>query len=55
MLTCSPLWSSEQWVMFGVEEFPDIEAVQKHTEDLWELEWFRYMDSTSMLGTEWPS
>jgi hypothetical protein len=55
VLTCSPLWSSEQWVLFGVEEFPDIEAVQKHTEDLWELEWFRYMDSTSMLGTEWPS
>jgi len=45
-------WSSEQWSFFGIEEFPDIEAVQKHTENLNAIEWFRYIDSESVLGTQ---
>jgi len=45
-------WSSEQWSFFGIEEYPDIEAVQKHTENLNALEWFRYIDSESVLGTQ---
>ena len=32
VLTCASLWSSEQYVIFGVEEYPDIEAVQKHNQ-----------------------
>jgi hypothetical protein len=35
-----------------VEEFPDIEAVQKHTADLNELDWFRYLDSMTLLGSK---
>jgi uncharacterized protein (DUF1330 family) len=46
-------WSSEEWQFFGVEEFPDIEAVQKHTELLNELNWLRYVESFSLLGTEY--
>ena len=52
VLTCASLWSSEQYVIFGVEEYPDIEAVQKHTQNLWDLNWFRYIESTSTLGTK---
>jgi hypothetical protein len=52
VVTCSSVWSSEQYVIFGVEEYPDIEAVQKHTENLWNLNWFRYIESTSTLGTK---
>lgn len=48
------MWSAEQWALFGVEEFPDIEAVQRHTELLFALEWSRYMKGVSMLGTQWP-
>jgi hypothetical protein len=33
-----------------VEEFPDIEAVQKHTAELDELDWFRYVESMTLLG-----
>ena len=25
-ITCTPTWSTERWLLFGVEEFPDIEA-----------------------------
>ena len=50
--SCTSAWSSEQWQYFGVEEFPDIEAVQKHTARLLELNHFRYIESVSVLGTE---
>ena len=53
VLTCTSTWSSEQWFMFGLDEFPDIEAVQKFTGFLLERDHFRYIESVSMLGTEW--
>jgi hypothetical protein len=31
VLLCESAWANEQWSFFGVEEFPDIEAVQRHT------------------------
>ena len=40
-------------MLFGVEEYPDIEAVQKHTADLLALNLFRYLESFSLLGIEW--
>ena len=51
-ITCDSSWSSEQWQIFGVEEYPDIEAVQKHAALLIELNWFRYLELMTMLGTE---
>jgi hypothetical protein len=49
----SSAWSSEHCEWFGVEEFPDIEAVQKHAQELIEMDWYRHIDSMSVLGTEW--
>jgi hypothetical protein len=48
---CDGSWSSEEWQAFGVEEYPDIEAVQKHTALLNELNWFRYIESITVLGS----
>jgi hypothetical protein len=53
VVSCNSQWASEQCQFFGVEEFPHIEAVQKLTEIHNELNWLRYIDSTSVLGTEW--
>ena len=47
-------WHSEQWLYFGVEEFPSIEAVQEYNRCLMELDWFRYIDSDIILGTAVP-
>ena len=44
-------WASEEWQFFGAEEFPDVEAVQKHTKLLSDLDWFRYIESESLVGT----
>ncbi len=53
VIICNSSWASEERQYFGVEEFPDIEAVQKHTELLNELNLMMYVDSSSVLGTEW--
>ena len=53
VVLCDSSWSSEQWPFFGVLEFPDIEAVQKHRADMNKLGWSRYVDSITVLGSEW--
>jgi hypothetical protein len=55
IVTCNSRWASEQWPFWGVEQFPDIEAIQKLTELLSAFNWFRYMESMTLLGTEMPS
>jgi hypothetical protein len=55
IVNCDSSWASEEWLGFGVEEFPNIEAVQAHTKLLMELNLFRYTISNTLLGTEWQS
>lgn len=55
LILCNPNWSSDQWSFAGVEEFPNIDAVQKYMAALNELNWFRYCESTNVLGTKWES
>jgi hypothetical protein len=54
VITCVSFWSSENYLAWGVEKFPDIEAVQKYAQLLWEFGLYRYIESTSYLGTELP-
>src|SRR5262245_61697781 len=52
IILCDSGWASEQWTFWGVEEYPDIEAVQKYTASLNEMDWFQYVDSFTLLGTK---
>jgi hypothetical protein len=52
LVMCNSYWSSDQWSIFGVEVFPDIEAVQQYSEAMNELNMPRYVESMSVLGTE---
>jgi hypothetical protein len=52
LVICSAAWSNERWPFFGVEEFPDLEAVQRHTQILIDLNWARYIESRTTLGTQ---
>jgi hypothetical protein len=52
LIICDAAWSNERWPYFGVEEYPDLEAVQRHDQMLTDLNWLRYMESRSTLGTE---
>jgi hypothetical protein len=51
-ILCDSSWSSDQWLVAGVEEFPNIEAVQNYMATLDELNWFRYCESINVLGTK---
>ena len=53
VIACKSAWSAEEWLAFGLDEFPDIEAAQKFAELLREQDHFRYIESASMLGTKW--
>ncbi len=52
IVVCDASWSTEPWQAFGLIKFPNIEAVQKHREDTNKVEWSRYTDAMSVLGTE---
>lgn len=54
-IICNTSWSSDQWSFGGIEEFPNIEAVQEFMAALQELNWFRYCEGTSVLGTKLES
>lgn len=47
----TPYWSNEEWAVFGVEEFPDVEAVQEYAEFMIGLGWLRYFESKTYLAT----
>ena len=49
---CNTYWSTDRWGWAGVEEFPNIEAVQKYAATLHELNWSRYVEADSLLGTK---
>jgi hypothetical protein len=51
-ILCNAYWSTDQWLWAGVEEFPNIEAVQKFMATLQELNWGRYAEGSSVLGTK---
>jgi hypothetical protein len=51
-VVCSAARSSEQWPFFGLQQFPDMDALQRHAELLSDLHWDRYIESRTTLGTE---
>ena len=52
VISCDTIWSSEPWLSFGVQKYPNIEAVQEHAAQLMQFEWYRYVDAMTILGTE---
>lgn len=51
LVVCNAAWSNERWPVFGLEEFPDVDAVQRHEQMLLDLNWARYVESRTTLGT----
>ena len=52
VLLCKTYWSTDEWLWAGVEEFPNIEAVQKYMAALQELNWPLYVEGSTVLGTK---
>ena len=51
LFVCDSFWSTEDWLAFGAEEYPSIEAAQECTLALGKLEFFRYIESRVVFGT----
>jgi len=54
IIMCVCAWCSEEWLGWGVEKYPDLEALHKHTMTLFTVNWFEFIDSKTYLGTEMP-
>ena len=52
VVRCQSDWSTEQAAFFGVEEFPNLEALLKLEETHRELNWHRYVDGETVVGTK---
>ena len=53
VILCDSSWAAEEWPVFGVEQYPDLEALQKHEALLAQLNWPLYLDAHTLVGTEW--
>jgi hypothetical protein len=51
IIICDSSWVSEQFLFWGVEEFPDMDVVYEFHAELNKLSWFRYLESETLLGT----
>ncbi len=53
VLLCDSSWASETWTGFGVEEYPSLDVLKAYTEFLAGVQWFRYNETFTLLGTNW--
>ena len=53
VIMCNASWSSDHYQFFGFEEYPDMKAVQQYHDALMKMNWFRYVDGQTVLGTKW--
>jgi hypothetical protein len=53
LIRCHSYWANEEYLGWGVIEYPDLEAALKNGEHLVEMEWWRYVEAETVLGIEW--
>ncbi len=51
-LACDSRWCDEEYLMWGVGEYPSMEAYQQKVKELEALEWWRYWTGKTILGTK---
>ena len=52
ILACNTRWADESTFGWLVIEYPDLEAYQKSVDEGEKLEWWRYVNAKSILGTK---
>jgi hypothetical protein len=51
LLVCDSTWNSEQFIGWGIEAYPDLSTLQQYYTRLRELNWLRYLETETILGT----
>ena len=49
------IWSDEQYQFFGVEQFPNWQALREHDRRLRDMNWFQYLESETFMGVDDPN
>jgi hypothetical protein len=49
---CNSRWADEDLAVWGVIEYPNMDAYQQKVEELEKMEWWRYVSVKSILGTK---
>jgi hypothetical protein len=50
ILRCTCSWANEEYYVWGVNEYPSLEAAVEDGDNLRKMGWRRYLESESMLG-----
>jgi hypothetical protein len=50
----SCVWSTDEWMAWGVDKYPSLEAAQQYHMLLLNMDHFRYIESRSYLGIDMP-
>jgi hypothetical protein len=50
-IACNSRWADEEIFDWGVLEYPDLDAYQTKVAELEELQWWRYFEAKTVLGT----
>jgi hypothetical protein len=50
LATAYTRWNNEVWEYFGVERYPDMEAVVRYSQYLSTTNWYRVWEARSFLG-----
>jgi len=48
----SSIFSSEKYLMVGLEQFSSLETLQEYSKLLWEMDWFRFVKSEVLRGLQ---
>jgi hypothetical protein len=54
IVACNTFWANEEWIGWGVEQFPNLEVLQEFENALVNMNWFAYYEAKTYLGTEMP-
>jgi hypothetical protein len=53
-LISGEIWSDEKYQYFGIEQYPNWQALREHDRCLREINWFQYLESETFLGVDDP-
>jgi hypothetical protein len=53
VMLCDSSWAAEEWPVFGVEQHPDLAALQKHEALLVQPHRPLHLEAHTLVGTEW--
>jgi hypothetical protein len=51
-IACNSRWADEEIFDWGVLEYPDLESYQRKVAELEEMQWWRYFEAKTILGTK---